>query len=355
VKLLRAWDDSRTLAALAKCLPDGGGFVPGGGGGWAERVATEQEVAENCGHPGFERDPDIPRQIDSALPMDSATVTHVRAVFARGKALGRRADVFGTVGDSLTIDYNFMKPFSWTGNVRIAFDPRVREALLIDDGRRSIIDFFRGTQPADAAEGESSTYFDSFFTIRAAKIGARANWAVTPVEGKATPLDEMIDSISPAYAVVMYGTNDAEWYLVDPAKVASLFGEQLRRIVDDLEEHGTIPLLTTIPKHMHDKRFADCSRERDAKTNARYVVQTNAVSAEVAAIACERHLPLIDYRYAIDPLLDHGVGGDGVHPTVYSPLGGGMLDQTGLQCGYNVRNLVTLRMLKLVHDVVLGR
>jgi len=32
------------------------------------------------------------------------------------------------------------------------------------------------------------------------------------------------------------------------------------------------------------------------------------------------------------------------------PSGGGVLDAAGLQCGYNVRNLVTLRTLGLVVD-----
>jgi hypothetical protein len=101
---------------------------------------------------------------------------------------------------------------------------------------------------------------------------------------------------------------------------------------------------------MHDKRFPDCSSD-GAPSNALYAIQTSAASAEVARIACERHLPLIDYRYALDPLLDHGVGHDGVHPSVYAK-GGGFLDENGLQCGFNVRNLVTLRMLRDVYVAV---
>ena len=44
-----------------------------------------------------------------------------------------------------------------------------------------------------------------------------------------------------------------------------------------------------------------------------------------------------------------GVGPDGVHPSLYS-RGGGVLDEHGLECGFNVRNFVTLRMLKIVRD-----
>jgi hypothetical protein len=357
VKLLRAYDDSRTLAGLSHCLPDGGteagAYMPGFDGGYAERIAIEQPVSMNCGHPGFDVKPDIPRIIDSALPFDSATVSHVRAVFASGKARGRRQDVFGIVGDSISIDYNFMKPFSWTANVRVALDPKVRAAISIDGNSRTVIDFFRGLEPPDT--GEASTYFDSFWTTKAARIGATAKWVVTADGPKLSPLEELISELSPAYAIVMYGTNDAESFLLAPDKVAQRFGADLRKVVDVLEDNAIIPVLTTIPKHMHDKRFVDCTSEYDAMSNARFMIQTNAVSAEVASIACERHLPLIDFRYAIDPLLNHGVAGDGVHPTVYSPIGGGMLDENGLQCGFNVRNAVTLRMLKMLYDTVQPR
>jgi hypothetical protein len=72
----------------------------------------------------------------------------------------------------------------------------------------------------------------------------------------------------------------------------------------------------------------------------------------VASIACEKKLPLIDYRWALDPLVAHGLGPDGVHPSLYFK-GGGVLDEHGLECGFNVRNFVTLRMLKLVRDAAL--
>ena len=69
----------------------------------------------------------------------------------------------------------------------------------------------------------------------------------------------------------------------------------------------------------------------------------------MADLACRRHLPLIDLRWALDPLLDHGVGPDGIHLSVH-PSGGGVLDGSGLACGINVQNLVTLRELARVVD-----
>ena len=148
----------------------------------------------------------------------------------------------------------------------------------------------------------------------------------------------------------MYGTNDAQFYGPALGTMAASFGAALRAVVDALEARGVIPILTTLPKHMRDGRFADCAAPT-ATSNASLMVQTNIASAAVAAIACERHLPLIDYRYALDPLPNHGIGPDGVHPSYYYQ-GGGVLDERGLECGFNVRNLVTLRMLKVVYDTV---
>jgi hypothetical protein len=87
----------------------------------------------------------------------------------------------------------------------------------------------------------------------------------------------------------------------------------------------------------------------------RLVVQTNALSAAVAKLACDRALPLVDYRHALDALPNRGIGRDGIHPTTFGKKGAGQLDADGLECGFNVRNYVTLRMLKQVKEAVLDR
>jgi hypothetical protein len=166
-----------------------------------------------------------------------------------------------------------------------------------------------------------------------------------------TGVSRMVDDLSPAFAIVMFGTNEAANRIGPLEELAKDFEADLGRIVDALEARGVIAILTTIPKHMRDKRFADCPVKATPKSNLRFLVQTNALSAAVAALACERHLPLIDLRWAIDPLLDHGVGKDGVHPSRFYK-GGGLLDDDGLQCGYNAKNLVTLRMLADVRAAV---
>ena len=336
---LAAGDDARGLDALASCS-------------WRDPYLAmcerEQPAATRCGLAPYARAVDVRRMLEAAVPFDAATRAHVRAVAAEGRAQGRRADVFGVVGDSMSIDRAFLRPFSARDGNRVALSPLVREALRVD-GERTIVDVFRGV--AASREGDESV--DSFRAPRAARVGALAAWATASDPRGTTPVSRMIEELSPAYAIVMFGTNDAANRIASPEVLAHDFEADLARIVDALEARGVIAILTTIPKHMRDKHFADCPVKGTPKSNLRFVVQTNAISAAVAALACERHLPLIDLRWALDPLLDHGVGKDGVHPSRFYK-GGGLLDDDGLQCGYNAKNLVTLRMLADVHAAAFG-
>jgi hypothetical protein len=312
---LRAADDARDLASLARCAP---------GDAWSRTPDREQGPSLHCDRAA--RPIDAARMLEGALPLDAATVAHVRAVFRAGQAQRRHRDVFGLVGDSLTVDANFLRPFA-TGGGRVEMAPDVERLL-----------------PLRAFSSES------FVGFRAAKIGVRAPWALAP-RGfqQASPLDEMVAALSPAYAVVLYGANDALWRTDSVDLLRRGFDGALAAIVDALEARGVVPILTTIPKHMREKGWPDCAATPTGGGNERFAVQASVLSADVAGLACRRHLPLIDLRWSLDPLLDHGVGPDGVHLSVH-PSGGGVMDASGLECGYNVRNLVTLRELGRVVD-----
>ncbi len=334
-------DEARDLAALASCSRRAA---------YVAQWDAEEPLAAHCGQlPG--RSADLARTLASALPLDASTTAHVRAVFERGVAQHRRPDVFGLVGDSVTLEPQFMTPFGAGAPYRVVLPPAVRDALLVapGDGRPAltVIDWFRGVH----AYGS----LDSFRAPRAARTGARATWALEPDPATGVaPLDALVSSLSPAYAVVLYGTNDAELFMEPLDRLAARFTASLGALVSALEARGVIPILTTVPKHMRAWSLPDCAVAPGARSNARLMIQTNEVSAAVADLARARHVPLVDLRDALDPLVNHGISGDGVHPTFYPRRlgGGGVLDEAGLQCGYNVRNLATLRTLALVRRAI---
>lgn len=137
-----------------------------------------------------------------------------------------------------------------------------------------------------------------------------------------------MDYTRPAWAVVMYGTNDLDH--VTP----EAFSMTMTRILDIIESYGTVPILSTIPDRL-DR----------AEAGARVAGFNDAIRA----LASTRHSPLVEFWQALQPLPNRGVDPDGIHPSAYSPNGNtacGVLTSAGLQYGYNVRNLVTLVALE---------
>ena len=112
-------------------------------------------------------------------------------------------------------------------------------------------------------------------------------------------------------------------------------------------------VMSTIARHGLAPGFPTCGKVPDELSNWRLAVQTNAVSAAAARMACQRHLPLVDLRHALDAIPNYGLGPDGVHPSAYQG-GAGVLTARGLQCGYNVRNYVTLKMLGQLTELLLS-
>jgi lysophospholipase L1-like esterase len=284
--------------------------------------------------------------IDAAvLPLDAATLARARAIALKGKALKRRADVFGLVGDSMTVSWAFLRSFTKGYERHVTVAPELLPALD-SGGQGSIIDYYRGVH----AQQLDGAWRDSFNAVRAAKIGARASWALQG--GPVAPLSEMVRNLSPAVAVVLYGGNDAAFRPASIDELAGEFERGLVAVLDALEAQGIVPIMNTLARHNHMPGMDDCNDEGQELSNWRVAVHTNALSARAAEIACRRKLPLIDLRHALDAAPNYGLGADGVHPTAHA-RGGGQLTERGFRCGYNIRNYVTLRMLAQIKQQVL--
>ncbi|HHH30368.1 MAG TPA: SGNH/GDSL hydrolase family protein [Polyangiaceae bacterium] len=322
--------DAREEAALEPCRnPDTG---PG-------------RLAKRCGLDGPE--PDIPLDAleEAVIPFDRATREHLRAVAARGRELGRNPHAFGLVGDSMTVSGAFMRPYGTDEAIVVA--PELEPSLWSETTGGSIFDWYRGYQ----IERFGGRWRDSFTATRAARVGARTPWAVEG--GAMSPLANMVERISPAVAIVLFGGNDAAYRVLPFDQLADRFQNDLERVIDQLEERGVIVVLNTIARHGDSPGFRNCGASREM-SDWRLAVQTNLLSARVADLACERHLPLIDVRHAMDTAINLGLGSDGVHPS-YFARGAGVLDARALRCGYNVRNFVTMKMLAEIVDLVFSK
>jgi hypothetical protein len=237
--------------------------------------------------------------------MSAAVVDRLSAVLATTRY---RKDVFMKVGDSITASADFLNCFAGSEvelDTHSALEPSLR--------------FFTKTL-ADATR----TSFDR--TSDAALFG----WnAYGPLAGVApVPLDREIAAVRPAFAIVMFGTNDIETSGVIP------FERDLRGLVDRILAANIVPLLSTIPPRS------------DPAINA-VVTEINAI---VRAVAQYRQVPYLDLWQAMSPLPQLGLQADGVHPSRYSSGAAHScwLTPDGLRFGFNQRNLITLEALDRV-------
>ena len=322
---IRGPADARDAAALEHCQ-----FQPTGDDG----------IGNRCGQPGREREVKVDRLDEAVEPLDRATAAHVRAIAAKGRQEGRRSRVFGLLGDSITASPKFMTPLSDLSNVALSLE--AEEHLRVDDLDIAMSPDGDVATAIDVYFGQNAYRgLDSFVAPRGAKVGAQSRWALA---GHPSPLDRLISQLSPAVVVVLYGSNDAAVRFGDLDALVEGYTSRMSAIVDRLEAAGIVPVLTTVPRHTLDPKRPNCDRKAGDGSNWRMAVQTSAVSAAAAELACARALPLIDLRWALDAIPNHGIGTDGVHPNAFRS-GSAILDEQGLQCGYNVRNYVTLRML----------
>jgi hypothetical protein len=235
--------------------------------------------------------------------MTASVVAGLKGVLAASPG---RKDVFAKVGASNTVNTNFFHCFAGD-DVKLG----EHEAL------GTTLEFFRKTK-AD----ETKVSFNR--TSLAATVG----WgAFKTVEGSPTPIQQEVAAISPAFAVVLLGTNDT----YEQGVVG--FDRNLLKAVDQMLSLGVVPLMTTIPPRA-DKAEADA-----------LVPEMNAI---IRAIAQHRQVPYLDLWKLLDPLPDKGLVGDGIHLGVYVSGGkarGCWLTPEALGDGMNLRNLISLEAL----------
>lgn len=151
--------------------------------------------------------------------------------------------------------------------------------------------------------------------------------------GAPSPLDRELAAYPARFGVVMLGTND-----VRRGRPLDAFARELWTIADRLLDAGRIPLISTIPPNTGDA-WADAAIPR--------------FNLAIRGIAQGRQVPFVDLHRAVGALPNRGMGDDGMHLSV-DPTGACVWSATGLEHGYNTRNLVTIEMLNRARTAITG-
>lgn len=247
--------------------------------------------------------------IDSTYTVISEeTAQNIREIYAYGQKLGNDPRSFSKIGDSITASYAFMHPFGM-GAVNLDAYSHLQV----------IIDYFTLMNTHNPFTRES----------QAAAVGWAAMAVFDPnmanpscLPGEAPILCEYRQN-KPAFAFVMFGTNDIGYRSVEQYRA------DLTRIVTISETMGVIPILSTIPNRPEQPQN---------------ITTFNTVVRDVATA---QRVPLWDYNAALQDLPNWGLYSDNLHPSMppgefedaadFSPF--------NLRYGYTVRNLTALQTL----------
>lgn len=224
----------------------------------------------------------------------------------------RHTDRFIKVGDSISASHEFLHCFA------------TEDVDLDGQGYGALSPAHEYFQ--QSGEDDVSPYAR---VSHAARASMTAAWAL---EGDPNPATMEVEEMSPAFALVMFGTNDLQ-YAGEDAPADVKYGwmlENMRSLIDWHIERGVLPVLYSIPPY------------RGQYQQLRQLIP--GYNHLLRALAGSRMVPFVDYYTSMTVLPNEGLRADGVHPSAdYIRLC--RFDEEGLQLGYNLRNLLTLEAL----------
>jgi hypothetical protein len=243
----------------------------------------------------------------------------------RGSAQ-RQPNTFIKVGDSITSNPLYMGCFT-NGEPK-----NFAEHSFLKD----LVRYFRASEPRSPAPFTRESL--------AARAGVDAEWAVTG--DPKSPLVQEIDAMNPAYALTMFGTNTVGRGGSSDGKLDGVkfvyhykyYWQALKLMLD----RGVVPILMTAPQNRTTPR-------------TEYII--GELNRIVRALAEYHQVPLIDFHHASSTAPHFGLvrasNGDlDVHP---SACGSGCdFSASGLECGINLRNLLSMQALARLKRVLDG-
>lgn len=248
------------------------------------------------------------------LHMAPKVADNIRTIYAHGQTLGNHADVFSKVGDSITIAPHMLHP--------------IGEGLYnLGDFQylQGVIDTFSTN---DARDGNSfdntSLAAGSGWTTDAVLKSKYADPDVCQANESALACEYRV--VKPAYALIMFGTNDVAHLTV------KTYAYNMGLIIKTSIEQGIVPIVSTIP------------------VRKGYEQQVSDFNDALIKVARRYNVPLWEFGGAMQSLPDQGLSPDGIHPSIPPKGYKGAADfrPSNLYYGYVIRNLTALQMLDAV-------
>lgn len=257
-----------------------------------------------------------PVAVSEIITLGSST----RSIYLSGQQQGNRRNVFSKVGDSITFNPLFLSTIG-TGNYNLGSHPNLAPTINF---------FSAATARTSNSFANESLAARGGFTSENVLNPQFANPDVCAPEE--SPLACEYRLTRPAVALIMFGTNDVQFYPIGE------YAYYMRQIIEYSIDQGVIPVLSTIP----------------ARNG--YDGLVNEFNNLIISFAQEYGVPLWDYHLAMTGLPNFGLSGDGTHPSE-PPEGlnnAANLQFPYLNYGYVMRNLTALQVLDALRVNVLG-
>ncbi len=253
------------------------------------------------------------------IPQISGSVrAAMRAVVAKGQAMGNNIRVFSKVGDCMTDHPQFLNPFAW-GQYNLG-----EYGYL-----QATIDYFN-VKPRDdvgSSWDAGSKAAHNGFNSSAVRETQWADPAVCNPDERPLACEFRLNK--PAVAVIMFGIADV--LVMTPQQ----FYRFMRNIVDDSLAAGVVPLLSTFPEN---PSVPQLSRQ---------------VNQMVLALAREKNVPIMNFADAVKNLPNGGLESDGIHLSL-PPGSATDFTPENLKYGMTVRNLLVLQSLDVIWRQILN-
>lgn len=262
-------------------------------------TAEDTSVSETSATAEPTYDPNVP---DSwkYLPIIPETISDkMKDLYIEGQQKGNDPRAFSKVGDCETSSEFFLKPFD-LGPKNYILEPYT--------DLQEVLNHFRGSFARVSMAARPSFSVSSVFS---------SLWSDAATCGDEIPISCEYRIQRPAFALIMFGTNDVN-------NSPGVFEKNMRALIEYSLKNHVIPILATKADNL----------EGDGSINA-----------TIARLAYEYQVPLWNFWRAMQSLPDHGLKSDQVHFT-YAP--NDFNDPQAMQMGWPVRNLTALQVLDKV-------